>query len=333
MYPFPSINQFRHMCKEAGYVFPGSPKPIVTFRGTVKLHGTNAAIAFRGMKHGKVDITFQSRNNVITPENDNAGFARCMTEEVGFVNLEKLARSNFIINENQTTIIYGEWCGEGIQKGVALTQLPKMFVIFGVKQIQWNGDEFWYDILDFDFVNSLKDEEHKIYNSAQFPNWEIEIDLEKPTLKVNDMVALTEAVEAECPVGKHFGVSGIGEGIVWRCKENPTSKLWFKVKGEKHSVSKVKKLVEVDLEKVQSINEFIDRVVTEPRVLQGIDYLKEQGKELTRKSTGDFLSWFFADVMKEESDVLEASGLTKKDISSELGKKARVLFFKEIDFS
>jgi hypothetical protein len=151
-------------------------------------------------------------------------------------------------------------------------------------------------------------------------------------MSVNKLVAITEQVEAECPVGKNFGVSGVGEGVVWRCTDNPTSELWFKVKGEKHSVTKVKKLVEVDTVKLGSIVEFVERVVTDARVKQGIDYLSEQGLDLSRKSTGQFLSWFFADIMKEESDVMEKSGLVKKDVSSRIGEKARGMFFAATDY-
>lgn len=124
-----------------------------------------------------------------------------------------------------------------------------------------------------------------------------------------------------------------GEGVVWKgISAGWTSpKYWFKVKGEKHSVSKVKKLVEVDIEKLNSVVEFIDRVVTDNRLKQGVEYLIENDMEVSQKSTGAFLSWVFADVMKEESDVLEVSGLTKKDISRDLGTKARVWYFNYVD--
>ena len=50
------------------------------------------------------------------------------------------------------------------------------------------------------------------------------------------MIEITEAVENECPVGKHFGVSGVGEGVVWTCVSEGwnDSGTWFKVKGEAH---------------------------------------------------------------------------------------------------
>ena len=41
-----------------------------------------------------------------------------------------------------------------------------------------------------------------------------------------------------------------------------------KVKGEKHSSSKVKKLASVDVEKLNSIKDFVDYAVTESRLEQ-----------------------------------------------------------------
>lgn len=331
MIKFPSIEQFRNVSRNAKVVFQGE-NPALDFRGTVKLHGTNAAIVVtnRGCDRVPYEITYQSRNNVITPDNDNAGFARFMSESLGDKAIT--LAGPFLSSEVEKVVIYGEWCGAGIQRGVAITELEKMFVIFAVKTFDFDDKEGeWVDISHLS--DCLIDEDSRIFNSEMFQTFDITVDMSNPELSINDMVAMTEQVEAECPVGKYFGVSGVGEGIVWRCQQNPTSRLWFKVKGEKHSVTKVKKLVEVDAEKLGSIAEFVDRVVTDNRVLQGIDYLKEQELEVSRKSTGQFLSWFFADIMKEEADVLEASGLTKKDVSSKIGEKARGMFFATVDFS
>jgi hypothetical protein len=254
-----------------------------------------------------------------------------MTEEVGMAALIDIA-TPLLSPEVERVVIYGEWCGQGIQKGVAISELDKMFVIFAVKTFDFDDEEGeWVDILGY--ADDLVNEEFRIFNSEMFPTYAAKVDMSNPEMSVNDLVAITQAVEAECPVGKHFGVSGVGEGVVWRCEQNPTSRLWFKVKGDKHSVAKVKKLVEVDAEKLGSIVEFVERVTTEARVNQGIEYLKEQGLDVSRKSTGQFLSWFFADIMKEEADVLEASGLVKKDVSGKIGEKARAMFFDAVDFA
>jgi hypothetical protein len=48
--------------------------PTLKFTGTVKLHGTNAAIVYQQ----NVGHWYQSRNRVITSINDNFGFAEHM---------------------------------------------------------------------------------------------------------------------------------------------------------------------------------------------------------------------------------------------------------------
>ena len=70
-------------------------------------------------------------------------------------------------------------------------------------------------------------------------------------LSQNKFIELVEEVEKECPVSKQFNVSGIGEGIVWTT-EYKGETYRFKTKGEKHSVSKVKTVVPIDIEKINS---------------------------------------------------------------------------------
>jgi hypothetical protein len=69
-----------------------------------------------------------------------------------------------------------------------------------------------------------------------FPIHEVDIDFNYPTLSQNDIIEATLAVEKECPVGKYFGVSDIGEGIVYSCitEGYQSSDFMFKSKGELH---------------------------------------------------------------------------------------------------
>ena len=118
---FNKIEQFRNIVKQVrDYCsYHNEPLPTILFDGTVKLHGTNAAV---GIKDG--ELYCQSRSRIITPEDDNLGFASFVEENKSY--FEDLFNS-FDANH---AIIYGEWCGGNIQSGVALTGLDKMFVIF-----------------------------------------------------------------------------------------------------------------------------------------------------------------------------------------------------------
>jgi hypothetical protein len=126
----------------------------------------------------------------------------------------------------------------------------------------------------------------------------------------------------------NFNINLVGEGIVWQCVTPgyEQSRVMFKVKGEKHSSSKVKTLASVDVEKVNSINEFADTVVTESRLTQGLEYLKVNNISIEPKSTPVFLKWIADDVVKEETDTLVASELEIKDVITRVKYVARTWF-------
>lgn len=249
MIKFPSIEQFRHVIHhvkthaqyagkdENGDAIYDQSKPIPTlkFRGTIKLHGANAGIVYDCLND---EITYQSRERELSLTSDNAGFMLAQKQN------EELWRGYFksIIEDDTNSeefkiekiAIFGEWCGSGIQKGVAINQLPKMFVIFAAKIIWADGFTAWsrYEDSTTDDVGIPN-----VYDINDFPTFEIEVDFNHPELAQNKMIEITEEVEKECPVGKAFGISGIGEGVVWTCVSDGwnDSGTWFKVKGEAHA--------------------------------------------------------------------------------------------------
>lgn len=331
MYPFPSINQFRNVVKnvreQACYMGKNergeaifNPTPIypkLSFTGTVKLHGTNAAIVF------DKGYSFQSRERVLTREADNAGFMAHMEQWLLPVSVmfQRIAEINNIQGLNDIIAVYGEWYGGNIQKGVAITGLPKMFVIFAVKI-----NDQWVE------TPNVSCPEASIYNINQHTNFKIDIDFEHPEEAQNQLAKLTEVVEACCPVGLAHGIEGTGEGIVWRCDSNPSSEYWFKVKGEKHSASKVKTLASVNVEAVEQINDFVAMAVTESRLEQGLhNLINEQLKPFAMTSMGDFIRWVHQDVLKEEADTLQASGIDYKKLGSPIALAAKRWFTNKLN--
>jgi hypothetical protein len=271
----------------------------------VLVHNSNASI----LKY-KDEYKFQSRERVLDIEDDNSGFMRNMLEK----DYAKLFEG---IEFNEYCAIYGEWCGKGIQKSVAIAQLPKMFVIFAVKI-----DDVYQDITKF---QHLKIEDQQIYNILQFPHYHMEIDFNQVEVSQNLLADLTIAVETECPVGKFFGVEGIGEGLVWECI-NGEHRYIFKVKGVKHQNSRVKTLATVDIEAVENMNAFIEYAVTENRLMQGVDKMRELGLPIEHKTTGDYLRWVYNDVVKEESDTMIANNIDQKKLGSAVSTKARMFW-------
>jgi hypothetical protein len=106
--------------------------------------------------------------------------------------------------------------------------------------------------------------------------------------------------------------------------------LKFKSKGEKHSVTKVKKLNAIDTETMNSIKEFVEAIVTENRLEQGITFFEENNIEIDSKNTGQFLSWIVRDVLKEENDTLLDNHFDEKNVKNAIVAKARIWFLNKI---
>jgi hypothetical protein len=344
MIKFPSIEQLRNVVKNvehkarwAGLDEEGNNKfdrtvtlPKLKFRGTVKLHGTNAGIV-KDMTTGQ--ITFQSRERELELTSDNAGFMLYMSNQTNTLNelfgyITEVAEGIDDIVPDKI-VIFGEWCGGSIQKSVALNQLEKMFVVFAIR-LTVGEEEHWMNLDNLFFTYK----EARIFNILDFPTWEMVIDFEKPHEAQNELIKITEAIEAECPVGRTLGVSGIGEGAVWSCITPgwESSKFWMKIKGEKHQNSKVKTLAAVDVEAINSLNEFVDSVVTENRLEQGLQNLvNEQQKPFVIESMGDFIRWVYGDVIKEETDTIVANQLDPKKLGGPIANKARKWYIQRLD--
>ena len=105
-------------------LFQGFPK-IARFSRMVvvteKIDGTNAQILIT--EDG--GFFTASRNRMITPENDNAGFSRW-----AHANKEELMKLG--VGRH-----FGEWWGSGIQRGYGLTRGEKRFSLFNTSR--WGG--------------------------------------------------------------------------------------------------------------------------------------------------------------------------------------------------
>ena len=257
---YPSIEQFRNVVYSVNksYNFigldeQGEPKfdhtmekPTLNFVGTVMLHGTNASVAYQNND----GFWVQSRKNIITPEKDNAGFAF-------FAEARKKAFMTIITNiqyeydidtQGSTIILYGEWAGQGIQKGVAISERDKSFYIFGAKA-KYGDTSIWLN------TSIQSNVENNIFTVEHFKTFDIDIDFNHPELSQNKIVEMTIGVEDECPISKELGVSGIGEGIVFTHQSEKYGHVMCKSKGEKHSKTRGKIGKKVDDERLNIILE------------------------------------------------------------------------------
>lgn len=96
---------------------------------TEKIDGTNAAIGFSPVDGSDYPLIYcQSRKRIITPKDDNFGFARW-----AYDNYEEL----FAILG--LGLHFGEWWGQGIQRGYGLDH--KRFSLFNTHRWGWLANE------------------------------------------------------------------------------------------------------------------------------------------------------------------------------------------------
>lgn len=319
---------YRGKDADGNSIYEACTLPTISFNGTVKIHGTNA-----GIRYTKADDSLvpQSRERDLSLTSDNAGFyVYVMQNDQLFRSIAKQ-----MIGDAESVVIYGEWCGKGTQKGVAISEVDKLFAVFGVRVIT-GEDERWFDTHELEYqigvsfaLSALN--EHRVYLITQFPTYEITINFNEPEMSQNKLVELTIAVEDECPVGKFFGVSGVGEGIVWSHNSDEYGFLQMKVKGEKHSNSKVKTIAPIDEESFKAAKDFAETYTTQSRMEQGLHVMKaEQMLEIEAKNVGAFLKWITGDIFKEEQAAVIQNNLDPKKIAKEITNIARRWYFEQI---
>lgn len=296
----------------------GHPFPVVTYRAKVKLHGTNCAVQVSDHDLSSGDergVVAQSRTHQLSPEADYKGFAAWTRVHAAFW------------RSRPAGVVFGEWCGPGVEKGMAISRAPtKLFCVFAIQA---------------DRMITEPDEIEVFLKSSDAPPelhvlpWEgdpITIDfgsresLEEAAKVLSDRVA---EIEHEDPwVKRVLGISGLGEGLVlYPTQPTPHDPaLMFKAKGEKHRTAGTKVAVTVDAAVASSIDEFVALMVTDARLEQGLATACDGTRD--PKRTGAFLTWIATDVRKESVAELEASNLAWAQVEKAVAARARTWFLK-----
>lgn len=325
---WPDIVSFHNIRKYA-HAHPGilNGQSKVQYRLKCKMHGTQAAIQC----HADGRVICQSRTVELINGADNNGFAAWVkTNEDHW----KIIDSNSLRSD---LVIFGEWCGNSVQHGVALSQLPnKIFVVFGARSISV-PETFISDPITLSMlVKGIPDTYVLPWHT------EIEIDWtsspEELSSKIEVINKWVSEIEANDPwVEKIFGIKGIGEGIVFYPSTTSHlgwtafSNLVFKAKGEKHKNIKYSSPAQIDPEVAASIEAFADMVLTVARLEQGTQATSSDGSlSFDTKNLGKFIGWISKDVLKETKDELEASKLEWKQVQRMVENKARTWFIGRI---
>ncbi|HXU01216.1 MAG TPA: RNA ligase family protein, partial [Polyangia bacterium] len=118
--PWGSIELLHNLVQTLGHLNGlGQPFPVVEYRAKVKLHGTNCAVQIT--RGGPVA---QSRTALLSPGADYKGFAAWVASQ-----------RDYFAGLPSGLIVFGEWCGPGIEKGMAISQArTKLFVVFAIRR-------------------------------------------------------------------------------------------------------------------------------------------------------------------------------------------------------
>ncbi|KAL8807388.1 MAG: hypothetical protein Q9182_000727 [Xanthomendoza sp. 2 TL-2023] len=290
---------------------------IVPLVGTVKLHGAHVDWVISRDN----TIRIQSRNTLeLSLKSDNYGFA-AFSEPIFHVIIrlkDDMVRRYTELNPNvpvdldHPVIISGEWCGQGVQKGMAISQLSRHFVIISIRINDAWVPETEYHNIDY--------EAEGIYHIRKAGCHQVDLDLDDVNSTEAAIQALVAKVEETCPYGLTRGVTGRGEGIVWKARdhiENP--EMWFKYRGDSTALchewvggkKKQSHTAAVTKENREHEYEFAVTVVTERRLEQGLEFLAETGVQMDKAALGTFLAWVRNDVISEEQREIEEQNLSQ----------------------
>lgn len=349
-YKFPSIEQFRHQFKALKdfIYFNGlvddeptfdytRTLPTVAVNCTEKIHGTYAGVVYANNQ-----LYAQSRNKVLAIGDDNAGFALFVEQhKTLLINICTVLKQVHDLSDSDVIVLSGEWAGGNIQKNSALSGVDKKFLIFPQFRVV-HADE---SVSTYS-TDSLRLSSEHIYVLANFPEttFATTIDFESE-LSINDFLALMEsriaAIEESSPVGRYFNQpNNIGEGFV--CTFTATNhagqskQFIFKCKGEKHSKSNVIKSNVIKsqsakpTEELTALNEFIDSICHSWRFEQGVVETCGTVDSADIKHMGTYLKFVTTDTLKEENDLIIASGFEVKQIMSRVNDRAKKYFLELI---
>ncbi|EDU42842.1 DNA ligase mRNA capping enzyme catalytic [Pyrenophora tritici-repentis] len=309
-----------------------APIPII---GTAKLHGTHADI----LVHPNNTLTFQSRNlTSLTPSKDNAGFAAAMSSKTAtLLHLRDLYLTRWselnptaTLHQHHPVVIAGEWIGEKIQKDVAISQLSRRFVIVSVKvNGVWQNDQEYAGIsLEADGIYNVS--RAGLYHATLCPQ-----DMARTITQVEE---LAEQVAARCPFAATFGLTGLGEGIVWKmacAKYNGDASLWFKTKGGvfKPKLFRAQQQSRMDdgvVVKRKAARAAAETWCSVQRLEQGWDVMREKGVRRDGSGAGVYVEWVKRDILVEEKRGIRDEGVDEEMLVVEIGKIARAWYKKRV---
>lgn len=338
-YPWPDIDNFYNMRKGSKDYFNLYTKNHIEYNAKIKLHGQNAAIVITDKL-----IYAQSRSTILVLGQGNSlnGFTEYVASTKD--HWEKL------VDDKYNIIIYGEWCGLGIQKGAAICKInTKIFAIFSVMYVNKdNPNEILLfetnpfgiaKLIDYQNIDSTQTYIIPWYfeQNVKIPNHILDESFDDTLNSINQTIEKINIVDPW--VLEKFGVEGVGEGLVFyprglsatHCPKRVFEYFAFKAKGEAHKIVSKTKAIQANAPEFESLNEFAKSVLTLGRLEQGTIQINQ--KEFDYKNIGKFIGWICGDVKKECQAEIEVSKLVEKDVLRVCGEHAKIWYINMINAS
>ncbi len=331
-FPFPKIHGLDHVIENVEYKHNRSIEdgdeveyPKISFIGRVKIHGTNGAM----IMNPDGQIYCQGRNRIIEGEDDFKFYSFCQNNK--FKTLFEQVKDIYFNEggeediDSSHIVLYGEYAGKGIQSKVGVASLDKFFIIFAIRLVfpEDKSKNVWLNLEDYKEVEMPKE---RIFNIANFPTYKVTIDFADPEASKQTLKDLTNKVAEECPVAKHLGIKGRGEGLVWAAlgTDNYFSNV-FKTKHDSFLATR-RDNVPLSAQVVESIKKFVDMTVTENRLNQGLEFLREGKLDVSFRNMRAFLNWVVDDILVEEESTIEKSKLDECNVKKKIIEKAKSWF-------
>ena len=205
---------------------------------------------------------------------------------------------------------YGEWAGEGIQKGIAYG--PKRFYLFGLRKYAPHGETLlpWPDIarwagtLGCSHVPLIYDGNASSLTVAQLDEWR------QRQSAISEDQAEGIVISPWPPIADVYGHTVIGKFKAPQFSERAHAR-------KEHPAPS-------DLTNVQA---FVDDYATDERLGHVLDRLSEDGLDgLDRRNTGPLLKTFYEDVVREgRDDHAKLSENDQKLVGKVLNQSVKVL--------
>lgn len=321
--------QFIGLTGDKEPIFGRLQLPEFEILGSVKLHGTNAAVVFKINDLDDFETASfhtQSKNTAFKEGTLNGHFDFNLFVNQNISNFRDLAKKVTEEIEHlqvgDIITLFGEWAGPGIQKGVAISNIEnRKFFLFSALL----NDEY----LD---IKHVKTNWNRIHNIYEYETFQLTVNNTQLDVLKNEIDKLVSYVEEKCPVAKLFGVDGIGEGIVWighfiHPLSNKLVNVKFKSKGEKHAISQKDTRTKIEAPELsENVIFVINEIDVENRVHQMINEHFE-GVLPGRSATGKIIELVLNDIALEETLLMTNNNVEFHEIKPFLTKRIVNYYF------